>query len=217
MTNGQAEKLSRMRRRPQIATKAERLATRSPTPSTAQPCVSRPTCLSSASSLKPASAMAGKPSRNENRAASSRRKPRKSAAVRVEAKQKGHDDAGKAHNFKRTQRRAAGIERLGEGKARYSDRYRADHDPESEFQRVVGEVSPSKCRQRTEEDAPDVTPEIADDRSQRGELHSGRECRPRVLPAQERGHDAHVGRGRNRHKFGDALDDAEHGHLRITK
>ena len=44
----------------------------------------RPACRSSASSFKPARAMAGSPSRKENRAASSRLKPRKSAAVNVE-------------------------------------------------------------------------------------------------------------------------------------
>ena len=49
-----------------------------------QPCASRPAWRSSASSFKPARAMAGSPSTKENRAASSRLKPRKSAAVNVE-------------------------------------------------------------------------------------------------------------------------------------
>src|SRR5262249_12991725 len=62
-----------------------------------------------------------------------------------------------------------------------------------------------------------IRPEIGDDRGQRGELHYRRERRAGVLPAEERGHNAHMRRRGDRHQFGDALDNAEHGNLRIAE
>ncbi len=67
-----------------MATKAEIEATTRPTSRIDHPSASRWALCSSHNSLKPASAIAGSPSRNEKRAASSRLKPSQSAAVRVE-------------------------------------------------------------------------------------------------------------------------------------
>ena len=60
---------------------------------------------------------------------------------------------------------------LGEGKPGNADRYRADRDPEGELERAVGEVAPADGRQRAEQEVAHVTPKIADDRGERGQLH----------------------------------------------
>ena len=47
----------------------------------------------------------------------------------------------------------------------------ADRDPEGELERAVGEVAPAEGRQRAEQEVADITPKIADDRGERGQLH----------------------------------------------
>ena len=46
-----------------------------------------------------------------------------------------------------------------------------------------------------------------------GKLHGGGEGGTRILPAEHRRHDAHMGGRRNRQQFGDALHQAEEGDL----
>ncbi len=87
------------------------------------------------------------------------------------AEQQRHDDAGDTDDFEAADRGGAGVEQLGEGKPGNADRYRADRDPEGELERAVGEVAPADGRQRAEQEVAHVTPKIADDRGERGELH----------------------------------------------
>ena len=70
--------------RVQIAANAEMDATTRPSARMDQPCMSRFALCSSHNSFDPARAVAGTPSKNENRAASLRLKPSASAAVRVD-------------------------------------------------------------------------------------------------------------------------------------
>ena len=232
-----------MRSRPQIATKAERLATIRPTTSTAQPCASRPACLSSWSSLKPASAIAGSPSRKESRR-QGRARARHAGDQRPdlgdpdpeaveetnsvegalmprrqfrETEQHCHDQARRTDHPELAERRAASVQGLGERETGSADRYRGDDDAKGETQRRVGEIAPGECGQRAVEDVPDVVPKIGDNRGECRELHRRRKRRARILPAEQRRHDAHMrGRG-DRHQLGNALHDPENGHLRIAE
>lgn len=84
MMNGQVLKRSRNFINPQMAKNAEMLAITSPNTRCPQASVPMPACSSTHNSFNPARAMAGRPSRNEKRAASSRLKLRNKAAVKVE-------------------------------------------------------------------------------------------------------------------------------------
>src|ERR1700720_4972869 len=86
------------------------------------------------------------------------------------AEQQRHDDESETDDFEAADRGGAGVEQLGEGKPGNADRYRADRDPEGEPERAVGEVAPADGRQRAEQEVADITPKIADDRGERGQL-----------------------------------------------
>ena len=73
-------------------------------------------------------------------------------------------------------------------------------------------------------DPPEVLAEVQEDRRHRPELDDGGEGGPRVLPAEEGGHDPQVARARDRQELGQPLDDPEddglqgvHGGARILE
>ena len=81
----------------------------------------------------------------------------------------------------------------------------------------VGKIAPRERVERAEQKIPDIAPEIADHGGKGGKLHGGGEGGTRILPAEHRRHDAHMGGRGNRQQFGDALHQAEKGDLGISQ
>ena len=81
----------------------------------------------------------------------------------------------------------------------------------------VVEIAPHDGAERAEEESFHIRPEIADDGGERRDLHGGGKGRARILPAEQRRHDAHMGGRGNRQKFGNALHHAEQADLGIAQ
>jgi hypothetical protein len=121
--------------------------------------------------------------------------------------QQGQDDHRRGDHVQRPQ---AGLDGVLEDEAEHQHRQGADED-EPRQTRLGGaeRVAPLQPLQPGPEELDDVPPEEDQHRRHRAQLDDGVERRAGVLPAEQLGRDAEMGRRADGQKLGDALDEPE--------
>jgi len=128
-----------------------------------------------------------------------------------------HHQAGNPDHHQPAQRRVAGVEGRRQGYPGDPDRNRRQHNGHRQLEPLVVVVTLAHRSDAADRDLAYILPEVTDHCCQCGQLHGCGKRRAGIRPAEQGGHDAHVGGGRHGQQFGDALNDAQDAYLQVIQ